>query len=123
MLRDGRRLIWSDDDVRFVADHYPMMPLEDIGRHLGVSTPCVSAKARELGFITSRKQKKREWSPSELCYLRSHYPVEPAVDISDALGVSVQLVYVKARELGLCKKSSYNPRDYNNRYVGSYKNR
>ena len=63
---------------------------------------------------------KHNWSEDDIAYLREHFPMEAGCDIAERLGVSVTLVYNKARELGLKKSKSYDRRVYNNRYVRKY---
>lgn len=57
------------------------------------------------------------WEDEDLSYLKAHFPVEPAGDVADALGISYMSVSKKAKELGLRKSPDYNAASYTNRYV------
>lgn len=65
---------------------------------------------------------KRVWSDEEISYLREHYPIDPATDISTALHLSAGTITRKAAELGLSKSPDFSSKKFYGRYVKNYKN-
>ena len=118
-----KKIDWTKEMIDYLLSHYKTDACDDMGRHLGVSAPSVSLQLRRMGIGVGHggKSTRREWSESELQYLRDHFPHESSVDIADALGVSSQTVRTKAYELGLKKASDYDVRKYYKRYVKSYR--
>ena len=118
-----KKIDWTDEMIDYLLSHYRTDSCMDMSLYLGVSAPSVSLQLRRMGLGVGHggKNKSREWSDSELSYLREHFPHESSVDIADALGISSQTVRTKAYELGLKKASDYDVRKYYKRYVKSYR--
>lgn len=49
----GNRRVWSEEEIRILRETFADEAAVDIGDRLGVSAPCVLAKARELGLRKS----------------------------------------------------------------------
>lgn len=116
------KIVFSAEDERYLMEHYNEETYEQLARRFKCSAPTISNKLKELGLRKHYKTCKREWSNEEIAYLKEHYPFMPACDIADYLGVSNTTVSNKARELGLKKSESYNPKDFLCRHVKIYKN-
>ncbi len=58
-----------------------------------------------------------DWTPSDLAYLREHFPTDASEDIADYFGISSPTVRRKAKELGLKKSSSFSRSNYRGRYT------
>lgn len=116
------KLVWSDDDIRYLCEHFCTDSNDDIARHFGISAPAVSAKARSLGLSKTPRRSGHMWTDAELKYLMDNYGTMAGCDIADHLGVSNTLVHNKARSLGLKKSKSWCQRSYTGRYVRNYKN-
>lgn len=54
-------------------------------------------------------------------YLREHFPTEAACDIAEHLHISDTTVRNIAREMGLKKSESFDPRRFHNHIVKTYK--
>ena len=128
MTRDRRRkgmyskLVWSDDDIRYLCEHFCTDSNDDIARHFGISAPAVSVKARSLGLSKTPRRSGHVWTDAELKYLMDNYGTMAACDIADHLGVSDTLIHNKAKDLGLKKSKSWCQSSYTGRYVRNYKN-
>jgi len=48
-----RRIVWTDEDVSYLTEYFPVLPNSDIAEHLGISTTSVHNKAAELGLVKS----------------------------------------------------------------------
>jgi hypothetical protein len=46
----GVKLVWSDEDVKYLREHFAHTPNSDIGTYLGISPMTVKKKADELGL-------------------------------------------------------------------------
>ena len=47
------KLLWSDEDIAYLREHYPVSSASDIADHFGISLTSVSLKAYELGLKKS----------------------------------------------------------------------
>ena len=114
------RLVWSDDDIRYLCEHYATMSAEDIARHFGVSAGPITVKARELGLKKPNPHSAILWTAEKLKYLMDNFPTMAACDIADHIGVSDRSVSQKAKALGLQKAESWKKRNYTGRYTKNY---
>lgn len=125
MLRRKRE--WAEWEIDFLKEFFFVRTNDDLAKVFKCSAPTVSAKARELGLGEKNRggvnRMTYVWSDEDVEYLKGHFPYEPASDIADVIGISYPCVLKKARELGLKKSEGYDPRRFNNRYVGGYKHR
>lgn len=50
MEKNGKYRIWSESELNYLREHYPIEPMCDIAEYLGISAYCVRTKATELGL-------------------------------------------------------------------------
>lgn len=115
-----KRLDLTEDEIDFIRRNIGVMPLEDIGRAIGISHTTVRVKAIKMGLYKPYRFNGHEWTDSEVAYLREHYETMPDSDISDALGISPGTIKRKALEMGLSKQKSHIAKKFFRRYVRNY---
>ena len=116
---------WRKEMIEFLKDNCKTMTFDDMAKSLGVSVTSVSHKLEELGLKEGRAmvvKRAHEWTQEQLDYLVEHYPMEPVIDIADALGIRYSVVLKRARDLGLKKSKDYDrAKVCNKRYIKGYK--
>lgn len=117
---ENNKLVWEDEDVRYLCLHYHNTPLDELGRHFGVSSTTVGKKARELEL--SKDSRCHVWTEEELKFLMDNFAMTAACDIADHLKMNTSAVLKKAHSLGLEKSKEWSSWKYYGRYVNNYKN-
>jgi HNH endonuclease len=69
------------------------------------SVPAIgdAAMTKSRGILGPRKR----WSEDEIALIRRDYPDRPAREIADALGIKIDILYSKARKLGVTKSAAF----------------
>ena len=101
--------IWSLDDLKQLRRFYGSKNDRQLAAFFACDVADIESKAVELALAKNKHRFKGNpmprWNPSELTYLKLHYPDDSNVQIGKALGRSVKSVASKAHQLGL-KKSA-----------------
>lgn len=93
---------WSDDEVRYLIQHYDEVAVKQIADELGRKPQSVYRKMRSL-----RLKVYRRWTDKEEEYLRESLGRVAPDMIAKELFRSVASVYNKIRQLGLSVKDPY----------------
>lgn len=92
------RNLWSEDEMKFIADNYGKMPTRELSAKLNRSEPAIKTKMSRLGISF---EGKRAWTRAELSYLEQNADKMKAKDIAAHLGRSVNSVLSKGVHLGI----------------------
>ncbi len=89
---------WTEDEERYLTDHYGKSTLCDIARALNKTVPSVAGKAGVLGL---RRKKEQTWTPEEESFLRENWDRLTINGLCKKLNRSKIAVNVKARRMKL----------------------
>ena len=60
---------------------------------------------------------RHRWTPTELAYLREHYPHQRTADLAQHMGISLHVVYATANRVGLHKSQAFAATDKSGRIL------